>query len=243
MSKIKDIINKLLNAIFPDGKQCMICRNEFISHNEYGICDDCYKKLPFNDGLRCEKCGKPINNEAELCNACINQPRYFDKAYAPLIYQDEIVKLLTMFKFKNCAYFSKYISRFMVHEYEDFKLNCDVITYVPISKKTKRIREYNQAKVLAEEISKKLGIPLIDGIEKIKQDRIQHELKGADRVKDIEGTFKIKDKKPFKDKKVLIIDDILTTGATVNEISRLIRFAKPQSIDVLVFANTPFKKS
>lgn len=235
------ILNNIKNSVFIDKYTCILCSAEYKLGNMRGLCDKCVNALPYNNGKICNKCGKPIYDESDYCIECGNNKRYFNVGYSPLIYKDETVKLISRFKFKNAAYLGKYLSAFMLEEIKKRNIKADVIAYVPSDKNTIKTRGYNQAKILATYISDALNIKISHNILRKSSKRVQHTLIGKERRLNLEKLFYIEDKTDFKGKTVLLIDDVLTTGATLDAISYELTKCKAINIIALTLANTPYK--
>lgn len=198
--------------LFPPAFTCDACGIETFGTN---LCPDCLKNTTFNDKRTCPICGRKTVRP-EICIECKAKPPLFESAVSPLIYEGTAVKLIH--KFKNGeAYLKEYFADLIVPKLADFE-NIDFITYVPMTKKAERKRGYNQAKLLAESISKRINIPVVSVIEKIKTTSEQKSLSGKERAKNLQGSFKAQSGRPLLDKNVLLIDDILTTGATADAV-------------------------
>jgi ComF family protein len=139
----------------------------------------------------------------------------------------------------------KYLREFFAEELKPVFLKhvgyADVIVYVPTTNKKVRQRGYNQGEVLAREFSKFSQIPVVDAIQKIKETESQVGLTLKERRENLKGSFKVVDKKAVKDKRVLIIDDVMTTGSTVETIAEKLKSAGAREVIVLTVASVNFK--
>ena len=106
----------------------------------------------------------------------------------------------------------------------------DYITYVPMHRKDKRSRGFNQSQLLAKELSKLMNIGCFQTLIKVRQTDPQHILEGKKRLTNLKGAFKIVDKSLIKGRKILIIDDVVTTGSTLSECSKTLDKGKPAQI-------------
>lgn len=219
------------------GYDCLICGKEVPKLNECGICEDCEPNVIFNDGKRCEKCGAPLLNEADYCLTCQNNERVFLKAYSPLLFKGDIRELVLAVKYgaKQHAFFK--LSEYLFKEIEDKKIEFDIIVYVPQYLFSVGGREINLSKRFAETVAGKLKIPLFTGLSAKSNDVPRHLLKGEERRKNFEHRFKLKNKEVLCGKRVLIIDDIITTGTTANSVALALMRAKPKDIQVLTLCH------
>ena len=112
---------------------------------------------------------------------------------------------------------------------------------MPLSAKRKRKRGYNQAELIAEELSSRLKLPLIDGaLVKTKENKSQAKLKRREREENVRGVYEVTAPEAFKGRRVLVVDDVMTTGATLGEVSRILYKAKARSVEALTYCSTRF---
>lgn len=228
-NNIKQIIRVIINYIYPRNIACIICDNPIKLTNSYSLCRSCFKELVFIlDG--CNKCGKPIINrnlEQEnliQCNYCFNKTFYFDKVISCIEYDDISKKLILDFKYKSKTYMCRYIAYLMKEKIllEDIKF--DYILFVPLHKKRMKQRGFNQSEKIANKLGELLNIPVLDCIARVKNTKKLYRLNKKGREKELKNGFKIKENiSLIKNKKVIVVDDIFTTGATANEISKILK--------------------
>lgn len=240
----KEVIKIIINYIYPRNITCIICDNPIKLTNSYSLCKDCFKELKFIlDG--CNKCGKPIVNrslERESlieCNYCFNKTFYFDKVISCIEYDEISKKLILDFKYKSKTYLCKYIAYLMKERMllEDIKV--DYILFVPLHKKRIRERGFNQSEKIANKLGEFLNIPVLDCIDRVKNTKKLYKLNKEDREKELKNGFKIKENiNLIKNKKVILIDDIFTTGSTANEISKVLKINSADSICIFTLLTT-----
>lgn len=206
----------MINTIFPP--TCGIC----------GKIDENYL---------CKKCETKITNQACFLVECnieeISELMYIFK------YEGEIRNLILQYKFKEKAYLYKTLVKFLLKNEKIYKKtkNYDIIIPVPISKKRYKERGYNQSLLIAKEISKNLKIGIKkDILIKTKNIIEQSKLNKEEREKNIEKVYEVRKTKELENKKILIIDDIYTTGNTVKECARTLKKLNPKNIGVLTIA-------
>lgn len=184
-----------------------------------------------------------------MCNKCylllkpnieLKIDKYTDKFFDEHIYYTKYESLIRHkilnYKFKEQSYLYKFFSEIILKNKKIYLLLkfYDIIIPIPISKKRKKLRGYNQAELIAREISKKINISLkTDIIFKTKNNKKQSDLNKEERIENVKNVYMIKNANIIKDKKILLIDDIFTTGATVNECSKILKEAGALSVGVL----------
>lgn len=237
LKKLNHYIRKL---IYPNGIKCVFCGDE-LNQNEYNsTCENCLKILPFVDRC-CEKCGNPINEEdIGVCFRCKTTNYNFVQARSVFKYKDEVLSTIHKFKYHNGKYLYKPLTKFMLDYFATNNWFVDCVTFVPMFKKKEKIRGCNQAKLLAEEFCKHANLKLYDFCEKIVDNTSQTELDFKSRRENVKDTFKfrIELKSEIKDKVVLVIDDIFTTGATTNKVCKVLLEKGAKECFVFTLAHT-----
>lgn len=198
--------------------KCIFCRKVI---DEGIVCKDCEKTLP-------------INNTQTI------PPQFVNTVYAPFYYKGGVRSAIIRYKFRRMrAYatpFAQYIAKSIK---EDHKFRADFITWVPISKWRLRTRGFDQSKLIAQALGKELDIPVIPTLRKMRNNRRQSTMKNVSaRRANVIGVYEIIDAEEIFLKRALLIDDILTTGATISEAARMLKTAGVSEISVAVIAKT-----
>lgn len=229
--KIKDF---LLWAIL--GEHCYYC-NAVIDRNEK-LCPNCKENLPRISGEKCKYCG----SAKDRCG-CKKKHTEFDGITAPFYYEDGIAECLKLLKFNSVVFMAKRLAKNMANAVrEDFKdVSFDCICYVPFSTLQKITRNYNQSKLLADELSKELNIPVKSVLFKLFDTKTQHETKGNLRKGNTYGIYDVKDYADIKGKTVLLVDDIMTTGETLNTCAVIMKIRGAEKVYCATAAITPRK--
>lgn len=171
---------------------------------------------------------------------CKSKPPFFKKAVSAFLYEDGIPVLIS--KFKNGRPHLKELFADKIAECLIGFPEIDCITYVPLTKKSAYKRGYNQSKLLAKSLSKRIQTPAICGaIKRVKSGKAQKGLTGEQRIENVKGAFKVVKLDKFKDKNVLLVDDVLTTGSTVDEICRILLKARARDVYVATVASVEYK--
>lgn len=223
--------------VFPSTFTCDICGVETFGNN---LCADCLKTITFNNGAKCPVCGRKTVRD-EICLECKQTLPVFEKALSPIVYDGGGRKLILKFKNGN-GYLKDYFAGLIADGLYFFPIP-ECITYVPMTRSDERARGFNQAKLLAEAVSKRTDTPLIkDAIIKIKKTTGQKELGRKERAKNLKGCFKVVKKDEIQDKAVLLVDDVLTTGATADEISMCLLKAGAKKVYLATVASVEYTK-
>lgn len=205
------ILDHILDLLYP--KKCVFC-GKITADTD--LCCECESKLPYTKG-------DSIYQKFPFVKKCIT----------PLYYKDDVRKSILRYKFTGC---SSYCVRYGVILSDCIDNNIDsgsidMITYVPISKKRMRKRGYNQSELIAKEAAKILEIPCIDVLKKIKDNPAQSSTKDRKkRAENVAGVYMVIDDSIVKDKYILLIDDVVTTGSTLSECARMLQKAGAKEV-------------
>ena len=235
LSKIKAFIKKYF---FNPKWRCLNCGKEIFNEKEY-FCQKCSSELPFNDKTICEHCGRKVIAAEEYCSTCKNKLIDLDKCRSVFNYQMPINKLIKNLKYDNARYLVDYFSERLSLLYLKSYFNADIITCVPMTEKSKKKRGYNQSELLAKALSEQVGVEYKDLLIKTRETERQARLNKKDRLGNLKGAFKVIDKKTVKDKSVLIVDDVTTTGATSQVIAERLKKAGAKQVFLITIASVP----
>ena len=237
MAKVRDVFCKIM---FPEDIKCIFCGTDIADFENKPYCADCEKVLSFNNGNKCLICSEPIGNEAKVCDRCQKNKRNFKKAFCPFVYDGVVRNSILAYKDSNRRYLAKSFAKFIAKELTDNKVAIDVITFVPLTDKKKKKRGFNQAELLANELGKVLDVPVEDMFVKNKDGKTQKFSSYKERQQNMIGTYSVKNRKFKKKENVLIVDDIITTCATVDYCAGLIN-KKVANVYVCAIARNKLK--
>lgn len=211
----KKIINRflggLIEVIYPRENYCIICKE----YDCFGICKSCAKSI------------KTINNS--------HQDEILSYGY----YGGVLKELILKFKYKNnftagdilAEFLEKYIiNNFNYKEY--------IITYIPLSRKSKKIRGFNQCEYIARKIARDLSIEVLEILIKQKETKEQKTLKEHERHENIKNAFKLKSKIYLEKYNIILIDDVTTTGATLKEAYKILKKLEVKDVKLLTLAKS-----
>jgi ComF family protein len=221
------------NAFFNLKWTCNLCGEENFTNGYF--CESCKQKLPKIDENHCAHCGRKTRYPALYCDSCIENNLNFDKAVSLYDYDGEIVKLLLNQKYKDKPYLTEIFTDGFKDKFYLHFADTDVITYVSMSDERLREREYNQSMLLAKNLASAVDKPLSAVFEKVKETNRQATLSLAERMQNLKGSFKVV--KNVEGKNVLIVDDVLTTGATCDLLASLLKHKKAKRVYVMTVAS------
>ena len=188
---------------------------------------------------KCMLCGKVLGEEEEICPSCrekvllntapprVEKGAFFDKAAAGLWYEGDVRKALHGLKYHEKQSYARPLARVMAyavrHKLEE---DIDLVTFVPTNAATLRERGYNQAELLARELATMLDKPCLPTLEKVRETRPMHGLRPEERRANVLGAYRLCcPETAVAGKRVLVADDILTTGSTLSECARMLKTA------------------
>lgn len=239
----KLILSESSELLFPNHIKCISCGKELFYKNAHDLCDKCIPEV--NESF-CPVCGRKSKDRDTLCYECTGATRLFDKARSSMVYGGVASTIIKMFKYGNARYLAPIIAGYMLETLRNMRQDdISIITFAPMHPKKQRERGYNQAELLAKHIADKAEIPLMPLLSKIKNTKSQASTTSAhQRAININKTilFNEQYKDEVKDKSVLLIDDVFTTGTTSNICAGELKRVGAKYVYVLTFASVPFKK-
>lgn len=225
----------LSNMLFPP--RCASCGKDIA--RAHRLCVDCYDLLELLPLQKCLGCGfETFTLINDHCYHCHNDPLEFTSFHAACKYNDFSADLIARLKFSDHLYLVPAIGQLMLQALNTDDFDDYIITAVPMHYKRRWKRRYNQSAELARFIAKKLHKPYIpDLVLRHKATRPQVGQTGASRRRNLKNAFSLNPKSNIKPTSVLLIDDVVTTGSTIREVSKLLKQAGYR-IHILVFART-----
>ena len=235
---LKKFFRNFLNKYFynPDWK-CLVCGKEIFEGQNF--CDDCKKELPYNDGPICDHCGRKVIAFENYCSTCKNVLVDLDCSRSAFSYAYPINKLIKDAKYNNAVYVIDYFAKQLSSVYFQNYFNADYLVFVPMTEDAKRKRGYNQSEILANKLSERINVPVLDCLKKVKATQRQATLGRAERLKNLDDAFRVIDKKSVVGKSILIVDDVTTTGATSQVIASRLKKAGAKIVNLITVASTP----
>jgi ComF family protein len=227
MGKISDFCKRLFRGIRTrleeGGYTCDRCGREIFTYPHFRLCDDCEKTLSKNQEQTCPKCGRKTVSEG-VCLECKSHAPTFEVGYSPFVYHQETASLINRMK-NGQPWLARYFGECMADGFLekglfDFALETPLVAFVPMGENRIRERGYNQAQRLAESFCDRLKAKGVETelCENMLYKRVetlsQKDVDKSTRRKNAQDAYRVQEKKLCKDRTVLLIDDIMTTGAT-----------------------------
>ncbi|HHY90971.1 MAG TPA: ComF family protein [Clostridiales bacterium] len=233
-------IDQALDFVYPRNIYCIVCGIGILPSEEFSICPDCRSKIFFIEGKACLQCGKPIAESGILntCPDCSEKKRFFTRGFSCVEYEGEIKEIIHRFKYGGQRHLMHPLGAIMVHKLKAEGLtDVDRVIPVPLHKRRERQRGFNQAELLARVIAREMGWKLDKKVlVRLQDTRSQSDLTKQERQRNVRDAFGLFPGVSLKGEKVLLVDDIYTTGSTMDSCSRTLRQAEPAEIYILSLA-------
>lgn len=231
------ICGNMLGILFPE--RCAVCGN-ILKKGEAYICDGCKGRVAYISDPFCRICGRKMKVKTETyCNTCKTSARSFDRGVSVFVYDDLIRGSIHSFKYDNKRTNGIFYSSEVIRIYGGLikSWNPDVFIPVPIHKSRYIKRGYNQSEIIATHISDYIGVPSrTDILYRIKKTAPQNNLNRVERGRNMQAAFAVNPSKLDKIKTVILIDDIFTTGSTLNGCASILKAAGVEKVYFICIA-------
>ncbi|MFC1590685.1 ComF family protein [Candidatus Omnitrophota bacterium] len=238
MRQALNVISKnLVNLVYP--LHCQVCKTPLDPMNNYHVCPACISRIRVNQRPYCVRCGRSVERPDAVCAECGRRKPCFHMARSPFLYEGVIKECIHLMKYGKKVCLAKLLSRLMARflkENAELREAADLIVPVPLFARKLRERGFNQSKVLARGICAELHIPASDALVKSRPTRPQSDLSKEGRMGNIKGAFRVRGRNSVRGKVILIVDDVLTTGATLNECASVLAASGAARINVITLA-------
>jgi ComF family protein len=239
---IKNAGKLALNLIFPE--VCVYCGKALSFKDvtaDYITCSNCLKTLPFISGDTCQKCGLPMDELAD----CHCGEFHFERNYSLFVYDGEAEKVVKDFKYQGKQRYAYASGKLMASKIEfDVLDEIDAVLSVPLHKKHLHRRGYNQAASICAGLAASYGIPILTGLRRLRRTKALSQLDAKQRMEAVSGAFMyipMSNELDINGKNLLLVDDILTTGATLNECSQVLKEHGAKAVYCMTFARTALR--
>ena len=226
----RELLGGVLELVFP--QICLVCGGA----SKEPLCEGCAGGFLRITGPVCEKCGKPSERPLPDCRECRGKDLHFTLARSGGAYTGSLKSAIHSLKYKNGKRLAAYLGHLLDNMAIRLIENVDAVAHVPLSKRKEAERGYNQSGLLAKELARRHNKPLYTKLAKVKNIPEQHRLGFAGREDNVKGAFRAFGKVP---ERVLLIDDVYTTGSTASECASALKERGATVVYVLTVARTP----
>lgn len=230
------MVNRWLDLVqfklFP--ARCILCGSPGVRGMD--LCGECKRDLPYIEN-RCSRCSIPLP-QGGICGQCQKSPPRFDRCFAPFSYEGPAADLITDLKFRSRLQAGRLLAQLLFEQIGKNGLDLpQLLIPVPLHETRLRERGYNQALELARPLAKRLRLPVSYlSCVRLRATGAQSSLPRKERTKNVKGAFALNT--PIKEQHVALVDDVVTTGSTVEELAKLLKVSGVDRVDVWCVART-----
>ena len=228
-SSLTPYVLALADLFFP--QRCIGCERRASDL----LCQDCFEALPHVGSPVCARCGTPTAFETFVCDECKGVDFGFESARAPLRYEGVGEEIVHALKYRGYTRVVERLAAPLMLEVLDRGERFDAVVPVPLHRSRLRRRGFNQAELLARGLAAGLNAPVSDKLRSVRRTRDQVELSAAERRANVEGAFATRERVRGK---ILLVDDVFTTGATTSECAETLLAGGAQEVHVLSMCRT-----
>ncbi len=230
------MFGRIIEFLFPPA--CPVCGAPVSVHGE--LCGDCWGCFEWIDNPKCAHCGYPFDTDMDvapgvMCPVCAAGAGELDWIRSACVYDD--VSRDVMLPFKHCGKikYATFMSRAMIWALRDVPVDCDLVMPVPLARPRLIHRTYNQATLLARPIARAVGCDMdVDSVRRIHRPAMGH-MTPRQRMKNISGVFSVVRPDRIRGRKILLVDDVFTSGATFRELRRVLMRAGAAAVYGVTF--------
>ncbi len=249
---MNQIVSIFLDLLYPSNIYCINCGKPIYADQPYSLCSICVRSLHWANISTCEKCGKPMEHhsghnprevigimKANVCSDCRGETRSFEKGFTCVSYGLAEKSLIHRLKYRDMSYLADQLAELMYEKIAGENLHFDFVVPVPMYKSKERRRGYNQAALLSKRVSERLNVPHYPHLLVRKKNTAPMSGLGtSERRENVQDVFIAAEwvQGNICDKSILLVDDVFTTGSTVNACSAALTEAGAGQVHVLTFA-------
>ena len=216
-------LKSIIEFIYP--ATCPLCDARVETHGE--LCADCWTSFNWIDGAKCVHCGFPFASSFDLspsmmCPTCAAGKCELDIIRSACVYDDASRAAMLPYKHGGHTQYARFMARAMIWALRDTDISPDIVMPVPLARQRLWSRGYNQATLLARPIARAFGVPMdLDSVTRKYRENMGHKT-SAQRAQNVRNVFTVRYPDKIRGKKILLVDDVMTTGATFNELRRVL---------------------
>jgi len=236
----RDLFRGFTDLVYP--ACCILCKNPLSALEKTNrLCFACQAKLQKNRPPFCRRCSRPLENpNHRICRNCQETPLEFDQAWCAFLFNEPMQKLLHIFKYGHKTSLRHFFIDGIMSFTRDYQIHLnefDLIVPIPLHPTRLRERGYNQSALIADMLAEELNIPVDKrNLQRVRHTPNQARLSQKERWTNVKAAFKIKPHNNFRQKNILLVDDLFTTGATVSQAAKTLKAAGAAKVNVLTIA-------
>lgn len=226
------VYRQVLDLFVPP--RCVVCK-------QVGtwLCDRCAPKIPLFDAPICPRCGRPEDTR-RLCAACRVTPLHVSPIRAAFLFKGEIRDVIHALKYRGAQDILNPLAERIAESWRYHNMQSDVLVPVPLHAKRKAKRGYNQAVLVAKVVGRQVGLPVVtEALLRVRDTASQTRLNRDERKQNVDAAFECVTCAPFNAKRVTLIDDVATTGATLDACATALLACGAQSVNAFTLARAP----
>lgn len=238
------VLDSALRLLYPDSLYCICCDKIIDSSRNYKLCNECMDGFKWAVGRTCLRCGKRLSQSdpRDICFSCSEHSHAYRRGYNCTEYGTHERALLYKLKYASCSYLADTIAEIMYDRMKSLSIEGDynLLLPIPAHKSRTRMRGYNQAALIAENLSLRCGIVCRSTLLQRKNStRALRSMTPEERKAALSGVFAIDSKaaNAIAGQRILLVDDIYTTGATADAVAELLYDAGADYVDIMSFAS------
>ena len=223
MNFVSRFLKSIVEFVYPP--TCPLCDARVETHGE--LCGDCWTAFNWIDGAKCVHCGFPFASSFDvgpnmMCPTCAAGKCELDLIRSACVYDDASRAAMLPYKHTGHIEYARFMSRAMIWALRDTDISPDIVMPVPLARRRLFQRGYNQATLLARPIARAFGVSLdLNSVSRKYSENMGHKT-SAQRAQNVHNVFSVVKPNKIRGKKVLLVDDVMTTGATFNELRRVL---------------------
>jgi ComF family protein len=236
---LRELYGDLLDFIYPP--LCGLCHRH-LNREEKNVCQDCWRSLPIITGPFCQRCGLPLAGADPVCMACRSRQPLFSFARSYGLFDERFQQIIHLFKYRRRKSLAGPLAELLsvVFRAEGRYHSMDAMVPIPLHPVKYRTRGYNQSELIARELSIIHGLAILDGaLIRMVNTRSQSNLGWVERKNNVRGAFRVKDAGSVDGRRLILVDDVFTTGATASACAEPLLRAGAAEVSVLTVARTP----
>lgn len=238
MKRLNDCKKAFLDLIFPSDIYC-ICCNAPIDNQPYSICEACMTKIKWITQPTCLSCGKLLASHfmTHRCPDCMDTKHAFKQGFSCMVYDDSAKEMIYGLKYHGKSYYAEFFAQLIFEKLKNEPIIFDYVIPVPLHRKKEKERGYNQSNLIAKHLSKLLQVPTLSNVLiRTRYTLPQNQLSLYERKNNLKNAFHVTNPKVLLNKQILLIDDVYTSGSTVDACSKELLIYKTSEVYVATCA-------